>query len=99
MKSIRLVVQGIALALVVAGTTGSAEGQEITLPNEDYPKLVAYAVHGIKDALKDPTEETNIRKAHTAAVKGLVVTLNVSTYIRHALKAPSPHCTMTTALI
>lgn len=68
MKSIRLVVQGIALALVVAGTTGSAEGQEIMLPNEDYPKLVAYAVNGIKDALKDPTEETNIRKAHTAAV-------------------------------
>lgn len=67
MRSIRLAVQGMALALIVAGV-GSAEGQEVALPDEDYPKLVNYALNGIKEALKDPTEETNVRKAHTAAV-------------------------------
>jgi hypothetical protein len=69
MSIFRLAIQGTALALgaFVLGTE-LAEGQEVGIPNDDYPKLVDYAVTGIKEALKDPTEDTNVRKARTAAV-------------------------------
>lgn len=64
MKWLRLAVLGMAMMSLV----GLADGQEVKLPDDDYPKLVDYAVTGIKDALKDTGEEANVRKAHTAAV-------------------------------
>jgi hypothetical protein len=80
MTTFRLAVQGIALALGLAAGVELAAGQ-VAVPEDDYPKLLEYALTGLKDALKDPDDEANVRKAQTAAVM-------IAAYAQTNLKGP-----------
>ena len=54
------------VGLVGSGSAADPKGQ--ILPDDDYPKMVKYAVKSIQDALKGSPDDVKATKARTAAI-------------------------------
>src|SRR5262249_22306270 len=56
------------LMVSLAGSGSAADPKGQLLPDDDYPKMVKYAVKSIQDALKGTPDDVKATKARTAAI-------------------------------